>query len=481
MNMKKALAAVLAVVIAISAMAVSVFAVDAVVYAENEIPLIKADPVTFTKTVTYKFDVPVYALYGYMTADNYLEVTLPSILDYFWSANSPALKVNWSMEVNGVAYDLLDDPTDYTLNSKESRDAANYKTFTQEIHFGYLPHGAFTTVDGEEIPATLPQSQMVGDTTVITFVAKVDLPKDTDKDWQLYQSAKDIYDWYVNPKNNKMSNGEPGSKVDPIVIVANDANGVDMASAYSFKNQYETGAFVLSREVTSADAYDKDKNLFLANILSEKDTNGLNAAAQAGKLLVWDHNLANRAKVMGTTTAKVVVETLSPITGFGFYNLYAVYQDPTGNNYDTADKDGAWWNIGTINTNYVRVGNSITVTSATKKLEFEINPEILYNTNYGVYNQGFIVGYVGVDGMGSDSLYWPYLGTTTTNYEPSMLKAYILVDAVEEEVVTPDAPLEGGDVEVDEDVEVEENPATGLVLAVLPMVIAAAAVVIFKR
>ena len=468
MNMKKALAAVLAVVIAISAMAVSVFAVDAVVYAENEIPLIKADPVTFTKTVTYKFDVPVYALYGYMTADNYLEVTLPSILDYFWSGNNPALKVNWSMEVNGVAYDLFDDAESYTLNSQASRSEDNYKTFTQEIHFGYLPHGAFTTVDGYAIPATLPQSQMVGDTTVITFVAKVTLPKDDSKDWQLYQSAKDIYDWYVK------------SGVDPIVITANDANGVDMASAFSFKNQYETGAFVLSREVTSADAYDKTKNLFLANILSEKDYTGMQAAFEAGKLLVWDHNLANRAKVMGTTTAKVVIETLNPIVGYGFYNLYAIYQNPT-DNYDTATNE-AWWNIGSIATSLpVRVGNSITVTSQTKKLEFEINPEILYNTTYGVYNRGFLVGYVGVDGLGSDSLYWPYLGTTTTNYAPSLVKAYILVDAVEEEVVTPDAPLEGGDVEVDEDVEVEENPATGLVLAVLPMVIAAAAVVIFKR
>ncbi|MBR5120910.1 MAG: hypothetical protein IKU89_00020 [Oscillospiraceae bacterium] len=40
---------------------------------------------------------------------------------------------------------------------------------------------------------------------------------------------------------------------------------------------------------------------------------------------------------------------------------------------------------------------------------------------------------------------------------------------------------EGGDVEVDEDVTVEENPKTGLALAVLPMVTAAAAVVFSKK
>lgn len=42
---------------------------------------------------------------------------------------------------------------------------------------------------------------------------------------------------------------------------------------------------------------------------------------------------------------------------------------------------------------------------------------------------------------------------------------------------------EGGDVEVDEpnDVVVEENPETGLALAVLPMVAAAAAVVLSKK
>ena len=69
MKMRKLMAAVLAVVIAISAMAVTVFADDAEVV---KIPLY-ADHTDYStnRVETFTFTLPIYNLYGYANQDSY--------------------------------------------------------------------------------------------------------------------------------------------------------------------------------------------------------------------------------------------------------------------------------------------------------------------------------------------------------------------------------------------------------------------------
>ena len=154
MNMKKLMAVVLAVVIAISAMAVNVFAET------YRIDLARSSTYKNGLEVTWTFDISNYSLFGYADQDSYLELRLPSNLT---KANLTATPITWSIEVNGASYGL-------------KSVAADAGYFTQYVNFGAFTHSYYNSgKDGNVVDnwATIPQSQMVGDISTIRLVAKM--------------------------------------------------------------------------------------------------------------------------------------------------------------------------------------------------------------------------------------------------------------------------------------------------------------------
>ena len=162
MNMKKLMAVVLAVAIAISAMAVNVFAAET-----YRIDLAKTQTVNTGKTITWTFDFNIYNLFGYADQDSYLELKLPTSLtktDWLTSnANNHAPDITWYIEVNGTrtqlkgvdAYD-----TQYGVGAK------NVRYFTQYVNFGAF-NRPYYSYGSTENWATIAQSQMVDRKSVV--------------------------------------------------------------------------------------------------------------------------------------------------------------------------------------------------------------------------------------------------------------------------------------------------------------------------
>ncbi len=434
MNMKKALAAVLAVVIAISAMAIGVFA------EEKIIPLHPGDGTKTTNTVVYSFDFPVAALYGYTNSANYLELNLPTNL----SVAGKAHNIAWAIEVNGNTYAL----------KGTTATADSYVVDTQYVNFGYLAHSYLN----DTVWTTIPQSGMVGDTTSVKLTATVVLATNEKDDQVLpitHNTKADLLDTYGLGLAEEMS------------VQMWEAVGTKDYDTWSDDIKVNGSWLPVNvmnpvRATAAKTEVDYAANLF---ITTSKDTS---------PALVWDHNLEHKAWINGATSAQVVVETREAIKGLGIYYLYAAKQE--GNSYDTWQSNGgnSFWNAPA--TDYKWVTETV-VNGTTSTLVFDITLADLYDTVYGIYNHGFKVAYYGVQG---DST-WSTL--KDTNYAPAVKSAYILLQ-MPEEVETPDIeveePAESGDAGSD-DVEVDENPETGLVLSVFAMIAAAAAVVICKR
>ena len=459
MNMKKLMAVVLAVVIAISAMAVNVFAET------YRIDLARSSTYKNGLEVTWTFDISNYSLFGYADQDSYLELRLPSNLT---KANLTATPITWSIEVNGASYGL-----------KSVKADAGY--FTQYVNFGAFTHSYYNSGTAENPVdnwATIPQSQMVGDISTIRLVAKMTYASNQDDSlatgepiWE--DGFKDNnYDMYVQLWNaggdgqKNYGNVETDVKVDgsytPVPFMTVNKSSNQKTEGYSFVN-------------------------------STMNDNGTGVEAW-NNAWVWDHSLVNRAMIMGAESAKVVIKLANPTNGVALYSMKTADQ-PKGS-YDTGIgvDDGyeqPWWNYGNANTEFV---SSVLVDGQVSELVFDMPLEKLYNATYGIYNGGIwfteritLQNYEPVLGQNDH-----YKGNPI-KYEHKFSEMHIeltMPETDDEEEIEVEDPIQAGDVEDEEDnIEVTDpvdepedtNPPTGIVLAVLPMAIAAAAVVASKR
>lgn len=459
MNMKKLMAVVLAVVIAISAMAVNVFAET------YRIDLARSSTYKNGLEVTWTFDISNYSLFGYADQDSYLELRLPSNLT---KANLTATPITWSIEVNGASYGL-------------KSVAADAGYFTQYVNFGAFTHSYYNSgKDGNVVDnwATIPQSQMVGDISTIRLVAKMTYASNLDDSlatgeptWE--DGFKDNnYDMYVQLWNagtdgqKNYGNVETDEKVDgsytPVPFMTVNKSSNQKTEGYSFVN-------------------------------STMNDNGTGVEAW-NNAWVWDHSLVNRAMIMGAESAKVVIKLANPTNGVALYSMKTADQ-PKGS-YDTGigvdnGYEQPWWNYGNAETEFV---SSVLVDGQVSELVFDMPLEKLYNATYGIYNGGiWFTERITLDNY--EVLYgWQnhYKGNPI-NYEHKFSEMYIELTMPEtdgEEEIEVDDPAQAGDVEDEEDnIEVTDpvdepedtNPPTGIVLAVLPMAIAVAAVVASKR
>ncbi len=464
MNMKKLMAVVLAVVIAISAMAVNVFAET------YKIALARSSTYKNGLEVIWTFDINNYSLFGYADQNSYLELKLPSNLTNKDKAPTP---ITWSIEVNGASYGL-------------KSVAADAGYFIQYVNFGAFTHSYYNSgKDGNVVDnwATIPQSQMVGDISTIRLVAKMTYASNQDDSldtgepiWedgfkdnnyemhvQLWNAGGDGQKNYGNTDQNATKDDEEvtGSYT-PVAFMTVNKSSNQKTEGYSFVN-------------------------------SEMYDNGTGVEAW-NKAWVWDHSLVNRAMIMGAESAKVVIKLANPTNGVALYSMKTADQ-PKGS-YDTgvgvdSGYEEPWWNYGNANTEFV---SSVLVDGQVSELVFDMPLEKLYNATYGIYNGGIwfteritLQNYEPVWGQNDH-----YKGNPI-KYEHMFSEMYIeltMPETDDEDEIEVEDPIQAGDVEDEEDnIEVTDpvdepedtNPPTGIVLAVLPMAIAAAAVVASKR
>ena len=473
MNMKKLMAVVLAVVIAISAMAVNVFAET------YRIDLARSNTYKDGLEVTWTFDISNYSLFGYADQDSYLELRLPSNLTNTNDVNKAA-PITWSIEVNGASYGL---------KSVAPVLEGDGKYFTQYVNFGAFTHSYY---DSDPDPkddvvidnwATIPQSQMVGDISTIRLVAKMTYASNWDDSlatgepsWE--NGFKDgNYDMYVQ----LWTAGVDGQK--------NYGNTDQTATK---DDEEVTGSYTPVAFMTvNKSSNQKTEGHSFVNSTMKGDGTGV---AEWKDAWVWDHSLVNRAMIMGAESAKVVIKLANPTNGVALYSMRAADQPKTSYDTGIGVDDGyeqPWWNYDNANTEFV---SSVVVDGQVSELVFDMPLEKLYNATYGIYNGGIwfteritLQNYEPVWGQKDH-----YKGNPIS-YEHKFSEMYIeltMPETDDEEEIEVDDPVQAGDVEDEEDnIEVTDpvdepedtNPPTGIVLAVLPMAIAAAAVVASKR
>ena len=466
MNMKKLMAVVLAVVIAISAMAVNVFAET------YRIDLARSSTYKNGLEVIWTFDINNYSLFGYADQNSYLELRLPSNLTNTTDV-AKAAPITWSIEVNGASYGL---------KSVAPVLEGDGKYFTQYVNFGAFTHSYYDSDPSDDGVkdnwATIPQSQMVGDISTIRLVAKMTYASNRDDsqatgvpDWengfvdnnydmyvQLWEAGGDGQKNYGDPTADKQVTGS----YTPVPFMTVNKSSNQKTEGHSFVN-------------------------------SEMKDNGT-GVERWNNAWVWDHSLVNRAMIMGAESAKVVIKLANPTNGVALYSMRAADQPKTS--YDTGVGVGdayedPWWNYGNANTEFV---SSVLVDGQVSELVFDMPLEKLYNATYGIYNGG--IWFTERITLQNYELVWGWQKQYKGNeirYEHKFSEMYIeltMPETDDEEEIEVDDPVQAGDVEDEEDnIEVTDpvdepedtNPPTGIVLAVLPMAIAAAAVVASKR
>ena len=349
---KKILAVVLAVMMAVSAMAVTAFADQRIdLYPYEETGNYANDSHNFvTETVT--FDIPVYGLYGYLTAGDYMELTLPAN----WGWNIPAgVEVNWSIVVNGASYAL---PTHATTKSGYD------DVFKTNVVLGFLAHhydGGKDVADDDYTDngdTAIPQSIGYNTINSVRLVAQM------------------TYDSGWNPGWNKRAdvnafNAKDGAYRNLVKAVWHYDDGTEVPGSISYASTWNAQA-ADSTDKNSVGLYDFVTNEWTASAYNDSKVP-----------LTWDHNLGNRAIIYGADSAELVVELNKKIAGQAVYTLYA----NKGDALYPVDYNGLWWNYSDAR-QYV---SQVYVDGAVSELRFPVDLKFLYETNYGTYNRQFVI------------------------------------------------------------------------------------------
>lgn len=340
---KKLLAVILAVTIALSAMAISVFA-------DYEIPLFKnqqawKDKTYDTSTVQLTLDIPVYGMYGYLTAGDYMIVNLPTD----WGGNCNDETVSWTVQVMGQNYDLP------TIKNACSWNPQSTNVTPVKIVLGYFGHH----YDGKD--TAIPQTVGYNTITSIRLIAQFEV----DADWRV---PTNLFDRNTNPLDgwvgiyrtsvNAQWYKEDGTPVTSSITYAYDwainkaADNATKDNTYDFVNEEWT---------------DPNKNLSVLPF-------------------TWDHTLEARQNAMDAYNNNYTVELHVPLTdtlnGIATYTLWANSGDATyANGY------GYWWQY----ENKRVFVDKQTIDGPTDELVFNVPSNILYEGKYGTFNTEFVI------------------------------------------------------------------------------------------
>ncbi len=502
MKMRKLMAVVLAVVVAISAMAISAFAsamaisAFATEYESYEIPLANYTTTT-TSTTTYAITIPFYGVNGYLYYGDTIELVLPlTIGDYYGLALTPSYSLTtkegitvqlqdpgegtmvyctedgtvlvyddtnayWTWTEDGTVYQVWSDSASAMVNG----EPGFYKQ-TVEVGYSYRDYLYVSWASFEQV-AMIHQTTTWASDCTITINATVDTsgtgytdPAGDDM-WNFYRS------WNTTGRSSILTYYTSGSEDATTVVYG-----------YSCDVTYTTGSDT-----------DDDTVVILASV--EDNT--------TSAVLYWDHTLTQRGMIQNALAtegayAEVVVELADTITGFAIYTLNTV-----SSNDATADWAGTtyWYNKTAYTALTATSVSSYTLAgTTTDTLTFDVDLSYLYNSIYGLYNGGFTITQL-ITAAGNDNVAYNYYTETiddvqTLTADKVSLVLYIPVD---DTAVDADEPVEDTDTATEEDGEddtdldvndvdetpAETNPTTGIVLALVPMAVAAAAAVASKR
>lgn len=483
MNMKKLMAVVLAVAIAISAMAVNVFAAET-----YRIDLKKTETVNTGKTITWTFDFNIYNLFGYADQNSYLELVLPDTLT---KADSTDAKITWYIEVNGTRTQLKPiDPGTGTVDpdptSNNYADQQGVKYFRQYVNFGAFnrPYYNFNNTD---YWATIAQSQMVGDIGSMKLVAEM-----------TYEGQQAGDNSMLTGQSDQETGFKDGNFDMYVQLWTAGADGVKDYGDADRDNKV-TGSNIAAAFMTVAKGEKWNTETNNVEFVNATEGEGGWNDLKLGNAFVWDHTLQNRAAVLGAESAKVIVTLDKTINGIALYTMRTADQ-PIGS-YDTSTGDGdqnmgnpwpgydQWYNPASVD-----VASTCFVNGETSQLVFDLPMDYLYDTTYGVYNGGiWITDRIQLENFQWVNNDWYYNGKPIvfTDYATDIYIELTMPGTDDgDDTIDVDDPVEPGDVVTEpdgaDDIEVTDpgedtNPPTGIVLAVLPMAIAAAAVVVSKR
>ncbi len=553
MKMRKLMAVVLAVVVAISAMAISAFATE---YEEIKIELTNAST-TDSTSASVSWTVPAYAIFGYLNNGDTITLWLPTNLAAYGSKN--AYDITYTLTVNGVTVTLqgvsassleeiyaTDDGkfttdvtaakvTSVTTSAGTTKELTTdcytwlgykYDVFEQTVNVGFFAKN-YSSVSGY---ATIPQSTLVSENTPVTITATVTDPDggDVDADDLLpvanytngngWQAGAFASGWTSSSVTSGTYVDADLSTVDANkVAYGSDSNSYSVVG-YDWDNTLQTSLTMYGNymsitytpvdgtdpttiyacdivdfgSITKTDATttDDDVVIIIADTTSDSST---------GEALYWDHTLANRAIVATAAAtegayAEVVIDLST--YGTGYIKGLAVYTLYANASVDAAENSSSalWYGSSLYNTTV----STYLLNGTTTELRFPVDVSYLYDTTYGVYNGSFYVYQLVSTGTStSSSNVYTNRNSWDDNTSLSVasdggayLVIYMPVDDtsvdVENPVESTDTETEDDDMEVvDEDepveAEPETNPTTGIVLALVPMAVAAAAAVASKR
>ncbi len=390
---KKILAAVLAVMIALSAMAITAFAdVEIPLYPlvldETGVPYFDGNGLVYddvykysSKTIT--LDIPVTGLYGYMTQGSYFELTLPRAV----GDNVSGSTINWSVIVAGQEYSLE------SQKSVGSNDNAEYKakwwtpeaiaannprlnTSTHRVYFGIVGQN-YNSVSGS---TTVPQTAVFGGITSIRVTGTVQTAghygAQVDVDHMRDDGSRDLN------KDNAYDCG----------VIFYDADGNEINGSHFYLTSMNpqiventvTGAVNQGYAWASGDwttrylEHTADRNNISAG--NWFGNRGYNYDHFATHPIVWDHTLANRAAIASSAsdTVKLVVELYDAVNGGATYSLWA---------FDGSSTSETIFNY-TGSRKYI---TEQTINGKAEKLEFDVPIQYLNDSTYGWSNVEFVI------------------------------------------------------------------------------------------
>ncbi|MCD7847775.1 MAG: hypothetical protein LUG49_07095 [Oscillospiraceae bacterium] len=560
MKMRKFMAVLLAVVVAISAMAISVFADE--VYTIDMYNYNKFDT---SYTSTYTIEIPAYALYGYATAGESFTLTLPAYL-----GGDGSIDIDYTLTVNGVTVSLesaseSDTPITYTITDGTYDAYGNLVTYevykfwegSWGTNYGQFDtYGNSIIAEGTKLTSYdtavsyyyVDADDYDADGTMTTVVTQADF-EDTANSWSLTATcAADTFtqtvevgafqrDYYNDTSVAMVPQSTAVANTTPIVITAAISQTSWSVFYYEYlSNPYSSNSspsYYTSEVITYTDANGVESTLWGYNISCTKSdatsvdspyivivansASGNGSAVYTeeyvdafdstdvndGEILTWDHTLANRATILNAVstegaTAKLVVvlggaqSYYTPIYGTAVYTLNVYSEDASYGS--SSSVTGYWYSSGTSALTGSAVSTCI-INGYANTLEFEVPISYLYNSTYGLYNGYMTIQQSSVDTVTSfdyryynNTNWWSKYQLTATEVYleltvPSDDDSDVNVDpAVEDTNSSSEDDGEDETLDVGDDAEEPEtNPTTGIVLALVPMAVAAAAAVASKR
>lgn len=369
---KKILAAVLAVMIALSAMAITAFAdVEIPLYPlvldENGVPYFDGNGLVYddvykysSKTIT--LDIPVTGLYGYMTQGSYFELTLPR----FVGGNASGQTIHWSVIVAGQ---------EYSLEAQASTGSTADKS-THRVYFGIVGQN-WNNVSKS---TTVPQTAVFGGITSIRVTGTVQTPghyaAQVDVDHMRDDGSRDLN------KDNAYDCG----------VIFYDADGNEINGSHFYLTSMNPQ--IVENTVTGAvnQGYAWASGDWTTRYLEHtNDRDNLNNNGNwlggsytynnyATHPIVWDHTLANRAAIASSAsdTVKLVVELYDALNGGATYSLWA---------FDGSSTSETIFNY-TGSRKYI---TEQTINGKAEKLEFDVPIQYLNDSTYGWSNVEFVI------------------------------------------------------------------------------------------